>query len=231
MRRILALCGAVLCFAVVAAAQENALAPATSNPVSVSASSALPESPGATLAATSASSTRSGASRRASAYVEFPWQLGMGYTYLRVRPGAGSTFSLHGLNTHVAYYFSNSVGLKAEVDPLFGTTPSTSTTFNTVPSLRMKALFFGGGPVFAHRNSSRIEPWVHGLFGGVHLRLTQTAALPGTLNAFALQAGGGVDFKLSPRLYWRVEGDYFGTRFFGTFQHNLAFKSGVVFNF
>ncbi len=150
---------------------------------------------------------------------------------MRVRPNAGSTFSLHGLNTHLAYYFSNSVGLKAEVDPLFGTTPSTGTTFSSVPSLTMKALFFGGGPVFAYRNSSRFEPWVHGLFGGVHLRLTQTAAAPGTVNAFAMQAGGGADYKFGPRVSLRAEGDYFGTRFFGTFQHNLAIKTGVVFNF
>lgn len=231
MRRILALCGAVLCFAVVAAAQENALAPAASNPVSVSARSALPESPGATLAAAPASSSRSGVPRRARSSPEYPWQLGIGYTYVRVRPNVGSTFSLHGLNTHIAYYFSNSVGLKAEVSPLFGTTPSTVSTFNSVPSLTMKALFFGGGPVIAYHNNSRIEPWVHGLFGGVHLRLTQTSATPGTANAFAFQAGGGADYKLGPRLYWRVEGDYFGTRFFSTFQHNLAFKTGVVFNF
>jgi len=230
MKMFLALCGAVLCFAAVAAAGDTPLAPATSNSETASATSALPEAPSAAPAATPAPARSSG-TRRARAFQEYSWQLGISYAYERVRPNGGETFHLMGISTHIAYYFTNSIGLKGVVEPLFGTTPATLGSFNTAPSLKMRQVFFGGGPVYAFHNSSRLEPWVHGLFGGVHLRLTQTAALPGTVNTFAFQGGGGVDYKIRPRLYWRAEGDYFGTRYFSKFQHNFAFKTGIVFNF
>jgi hypothetical protein len=44
-------------------------------------------------------------------------------------------------------------------------------------------------------------------------------------------AGGGLDFKLNPRVYWRVQADYIGTRFQSAVQSNYSIGSGVVFYF
>jgi hypothetical protein len=69
---------------------------------------------------------------------------------------------------------------------------------------------------------------VIGVFGGAHV-LPQTYL--GGQNAFGVVAGGGVDIKLNPRIYWRVQGDYLWTRFFSTTQNSFQATSGIVFNF
>ncbi len=80
----------------------------------------------------------------------------------------------------------------------------------------------------AYRRNPKFEPWAHGLFGGAHL-FPQTAN--GGVNAIAYVVGGGVDFKLNPRVYWRIQGDFSQSHFFNDWQKHAEFKTGLVFNF
>ncbi len=211
MRKFLALCGAVLCLPVVAAAQDNsaALASSAESPASPTPSPARYPS-GDTL----------------------PWQLSVQYLYIRVRPGTGSGFNLHGFDTSVIRYANHWFGIEGNVGAAFGYTPSSLTTFNpTAQSLRTKFIVYGGGPHVTHRTTSRIEPWGHALFGATHLRMTQASIGPASANAFTFAVGGGADFKIRPRLFWRAGGDLLVTRFFGEFQKNFQIKTGLVLNF
>ena len=76
----------------------------------------------------------------------------------------------------------------------------------------IKLVNYGVGPKFEWRRP-RWEPWFHGLFGGTHA-LPQTAGH--SKNGFAVQLGGGADYRLLPRLSARAEVDYVGTRAFRT---------------
>ena len=194
MRKLFPLCGAVLCFSVGVAAQDNSAAPATPNPLSA-------------------------ASPRALSSEAFNWQIAISYEYLRFREALGTDVNLNGFNTSVTRFANSWFGLEGDVAPLFGHTPANKTA---------KFLFYGGGPHLAYRSNAKIEPWVHGLFGGAHL-IPQTVL--GSQNAFGVVAGGGLDFKLTPRAFWRVQGDYVWTRFFSTTQSSYQVKSGIVFNF
>jgi hypothetical protein len=157
-------------------------------------------------------------SQRPTASASSPWQAGISYEYLRF-DFLGSGVNLHGFNTSLTRYANNWFGFEGDVGPAFGSDSSNQ---------RVKFLWYGGGPHLAYRHGGKFEPWVHGLFGGAHLfPLTGR----GSVNAFGYMAGGGLDIKLNPRVYWRLQGDFVGTHFFDQWQNNGQFKTGVVFNF
>lgn len=101
---------------------------------------------------------------------------------------------------------------------------------NGSPSLDAKSLFLGAGPHVAIPNRSRYEPWVHGLVGLQHFRFTQSSIL-GSNSALGFTVGGGVDIRLAPRAYWRLEGDYVGTTFQSSIQSNYGAGTGIVLYF
>jgi hypothetical protein len=88
-------------------------------------------------------------------------------------------------------------------------------------------LVYGAGPKIAWRQK-RWEPWLHAILGGAHEQ-PQTAA--GGKNAFAVQAGGGVDYRYNPRVSFRLEGDYVRSSFFSQSQNNFQLAGGIVFHF
>jgi hypothetical protein len=50
--------------------------------------------------------------------------------------------------------------------------------------------------------------------------------------SLAANYGGGVDFKIKPRLSWRVlEGDLVITRLGGLSEHSARVSTGIVFRF
>jgi hypothetical protein len=194
MRKLLAVCAAVLFFSA-AAAQDNSGVLATPRPA--------------------------GAPARAPAfnpYESYPWQVAVSYEYFRAEAG-NTNFNLNGFNTSFTRFHGAWFGLEGDVAALWGTAPGGE---------KAKLVLYGGGPRLAYRHNAKFEPWVHGLFGGAHL-FPQTPF--GSTNAFGYVAGGGVDIKLGPRVFWRVQGDFVGTHFFNQWQNNEQVKSGLVFNF
>jgi opacity protein-like surface antigen len=161
-----------------------------------------------------------------------PLQVGIGYQYQHYNV-LGQTFHDNGYNADLSLHVfdwitgaSLRVAVAAEGTMAFGFGGHTGGT----PNLEAKSLFIGGGPHVSIESRSRIEPWLHVLPGWQHFRFTQTSTL-GSNNAFGFMAGGGLDFKLNPRVYWRVQADYIGTRFQSAVQSNYSIGSGVVFYF
>src|SRR6202171_5724967 len=160
-----------------------------------------------------------------------PLQLGIGYQYQHYNV-LGRTAHTNGYNTdfslHVVDWVTGAslrLAVAAEGTAVFGFGHTSGT-----PNLDAKSLFIGGGPHVSIESRSRIEPCAHVLPGWQHFRFTQTSAL-GSNSAFGFMAGGGLDFKLNPRVYWRVQADYIGTRFQSSEQSNYSVGSGVVFYF
>jgi len=75
-----------------------------------------------------------------------------------------------------------------------------------------------------------VEPWVHVLPGWQHFRFVQGQGL-GSNSDFGFMAGGGLDFKVLPRVYWRMQGDYIGTHFQSDLQSNFSVGTGLVIYF
>lgn len=151
-----------------------------------------------------------------------PWQLGIGFQYQHFKV-LGQNFHTFGFNSDITRYLNNWFGVEGTAVMVFGHT-------GTTPNLTAKSLFLGGGPHIAVPNNSRFEPWFHVLAGWERLRFTQTSKV-GANSAPLFMGGGGVDYKLGGRAYWRVQGDFIGTRFGPTIEKNYSFGTGLVFNF
>jgi opacity protein-like surface antigen len=119
------------------------------------------------------------------------------------------------------------VGIVTDINGLYGTNnfPSTTQTFQV--NAREYNFLFGPRVSFS---VGRVRPFVHGLFGGAHVRVN-TSGFSASDTSFATALGGGVDFKLIPLVAWRFQGDYLQTRFFGNTQSNGRFSTGIVLNF
>jgi hypothetical protein len=147
-----------------------------------------------------------------------PWQGAVGFKYQHLEPFGLSFYNL-GFSVDVTRYVNNWLGVEGGIVTCLGHTGPGGCS-----------IFFGGGPHIVWMNKTRYEPWMHVLPGIEHLRLTQTANQGGN-TAFAFTTGGGVDIKFYGKLSWRVQGDYIGTHFQSTFQHNYSVGTGVVLNF
>jgi opacity protein-like surface antigen len=160
-----------------------------------------------------------------------PLQIGIGYQYQHYNV-LGRTAHTNGYNTDLSFHVvdwitgaSLRVAVAAEGTAVFGFGHTGGT-----PNLDAKSLFIGAGPHVSIESGSRIEPWLHVLPGWQHFRFTQSSNV-GSNSAFGFMAGGGVDFKLNQRVYWRVQADYVGTRFHSTQQSNFSVGSGIVLYF
>lgn len=203
MRKFLFLCGGILCLAFIA------VTPSLAGPCSQQS-----EAPGIFIP------------DRGCA------EFGVGYQYQHYNV-FGRTFNTNGYNVNLGLHLfdwltgaDGRLTVSAEGAVTFGFGGRTSGT----PQLEAKSLFVGGGPHIAIETRSRLEPWAHVLAGWQHFRFTQTFDL-GSNSAFGFMAGGGLDFRLGRQVYWRLQGDYIGTRFQSSEQSNYSFGSGLIFYF
>lgn len=149
---------------------------------------------------------------------DYRWQLGLSFAFVRFNSSAFNANAI-GVKTSVAYFLNEWLGVEGNVTGAFS--PS------TIGGNHVKVLIYGGGPKIAWRQK-RWEPWLHGIFGGAHEQ-PQTAA--GSRNSYAIEAGGGADYRWNPHLSFRAEGNYIRTGFFGQSQNNFELAGGAVLHF
>jgi hypothetical protein len=149
---------------------------------------------------------------------DYRWQLGLGASWERFRSSVFNASAL-GLNTSIAYYTNDWLGIEGNLMTGFAPT--------IFANEHVKLFNFTGGPKIAWRQR-RWEPWLHGLVGLSHEQ-PQTAS--GGKNAFAAQVGGGADYRINPRLSARLQGDWLHTQFFSQSQNNFTLAGSLVIHF
>jgi hypothetical protein len=149
---------------------------------------------------------------------DYRFQLGLGANWIRFRSSIFNASAV-GILTSLTYYTNDWFAIEGNVSTGFAPT--------IFQNEHVKVLVYGAGPKIAWRQK-RWEPWLHAIIGGAHEQ-PQTAA--GGRNAFALQAGGGVDYRYNPRVSFRLQGDYVRTSFFSQSQNNFQLSGGIVFHF
>ena len=110
-----------------------------------------------------------------------------------------------------------------------GFCPPGTGTFN----VNTKLYNYMFGAQFPYRKWDRLTPFGEALFGHSGIR-GEARSSDGTLFArvgsgMGLLGGGGVDYKISPRLALRLKADYLQTRGFKLKQDNVRFSIGIVF--
>jgi len=149
---------------------------------------------------------------------DYRWQLGLSFALVRFNSSQFNANAI-GLKTSVAYFLNEWLGVEGNV-----TAAISPGTFGTN---HVKLVIYGAGPKVAWRQK-RWEPWLHGIFGGAHEQ-PQTAA--SSRSSYAIEAGGGADYRWNPHLSFRAEGDYLRTGFFGQSQNSFVLAGGAVLHF
>ena len=149
---------------------------------------------------------------------ELRWQVAFGVEFLRFQSNFISA-SMVGTNASVSYLLSDWAALEGNVVTAFAP---------TIYQNEHVKYFGGGAGVRIGENLGHWEPWGHVLVGGAHLQ-PQTAA--GGRGAFSLQAGLGIDFRLTSIFSLRGQTDYVFTRFFNNHQNNFQAALTGVFHF
>jgi opacity protein-like surface antigen len=201
------LLGAMLCLSVAARAQEN------DSTLAYPASTAAPAAP------------QGGGSGLTA------WQLTVGYQFNHLNP-QGRQLNTNGVNLSLVKFVHNKFALEGNVGAGFG---HTGGSVAGCPINCVNTVFLGGGLHYSIVRDRRFEPWVHGVLGWEHFRVSQTATY-NSLNAFGYLLGGGVDWNFNPRTALRGEVDYLGTaysglRILGSSDNNIQAVAGLVINF
>ncbi|MHB8215526.1 MAG: outer membrane beta-barrel protein [Candidatus Sulfotelmatobacter sp.] len=159
--------------------------------------------------------------------------VGVDYNYVRTNaPAAGcGCFALNGGSAWLAFDFSPSIGIVAEIAGQHASNISSSGADLTLTS-------YLAGPRYTWAHARHFAPFAQLLLGGAHASgslAPGSSALPGSANAFAMIAGGGLDISLTRRVSLRVfEADYYLTHFdngVNDHQNNLRIAAGVIIRF
>ena len=146
------------------------------------------------------------------------WELSIGLDWMRFRSSIFNASAV-GVRTSLTYFTTDWFGIEGDVSATFAP--------QIFDREHVKLLVYGGGPKIAWREK-KWEPWVHAIFGGSHEQ-PQTAG--NSKNSYAIEAGGGADYRFNPRLSGRLEADWVRTGFFSQSQNNFQLMGGVVFHF
>jgi outer membrane immunogenic protein len=168
-----------------------------------------------------------------SAYSGYSPDVGLDYNYVRTNLPAGGCgcFALNGGSAWMAFNFSRSLGIVGEI-----ASQHVSNILSSGADLTLTS--FLAGPRYRRTVAGRFGPFVQVLLGGAHAGgslAPGSSGLPGSANAFAMIAGGGLDLGLTRHIALRAfEADYYLTRFDnGTNDHqnNLRIAAGVIIRF
>ena len=139
------------------------------------------------------------------------WELGLGYTFVRFQSSLFNA-SMNGLNTTVSYYLRDHLALEGNVTAAF--------------SEDARYLFYGGG-VKVSKGNRKLQPFAHALVGGAHIFPRGATGN----NGFAARLGGGVETRLQPQLWLRIEGDYVRSQLYSSGQNNFQAVAAINYRF
>ena len=158
----------------------------------------------------------------ASAQNEKKPELFAGYSFESVNSGVTSSdvlatgvtqtsldnrFNLNGFNVSGAAYFTKHLGIAGDFSAHFD---KRTDFFDTVPTQSNFKLYnITAGPQYKFSGSTRFTPFTHALFGIAHRNLTETLgsgsdAFTDRTTSFAMNLGGGIDYKLNDRFAVRL---------------------------
>ena len=144
-------------------------------------------------------------------------ELYAGYDYIRVNAG-GTSFNFNGGSGQLAYNANHWLGIVGDFGGYY--------TSNGFHAGIFSYLF---GPRINLRGHGKVTPFAQVLFGGAR------SIDNSPLNAFAMTAGGGVDFKISEHFAIRpVQAEYLLTKFTdgaSNQQNSFRYSAGIVFRF
>jgi len=144
-----------------------------------------------------------------------------GYQFLHL--GNGADVNANGWNA----------ALTGNVNKWLGVTGDFSGAYKTISGVSTSVYSYTGGPTVSLNREGVVNPFVHALFGGVHLGASAAGAGSASTNGFTMMFGGGVDAKVAPAFAVRVaQVDWVYYRISGTSESkNVRLSTGIVLRF
>jgi hypothetical protein len=164
----------------------------------------------------------------ANAQVPTSGNVFFGYSFERTGSIGGANVNLNGWNASAEGKVLPWVGLVADFDSHYGSTPVACVVVPSgcsgLANISEHNFLFGPRVSFS---AGKIRPFAEALFGAGHIKTD----FVGSNTSFATALGGGIDVKIIRPLAWRLQGDYVQTHFFGSTQNNVRLSTGIVFKF
>lgn len=105
-------------------------------------------------------------------------------------------------------------------------------TVATATNVSLQILTYQGGIRCASGRKAKLRPFVQVLAGGAHAtQILLGSGTVGSQNGFALQPGGGVDFRLNDHFDGRIQVDYRAIRSGGSTSSEYRVGFSIVFPF
>jgi hypothetical protein len=158
-----------------------------------------------------------------------------GYQYLHtgdIESVSGNSQNFNGWDASATGYFHKHLGVQGDFGGAYATISGVSAHIYT----------YTGGPVVSLNAGGKVNPFVHALFGGVRLGLSESGVSVSE-NGFAMMFGGGVDVKATRAIALRLfQADWvyyhFGRNTVGgetipsfSQSNNVRIATGIVFRF
>lgn len=160
-------------------------------------------------------------------------EAGVDYNFVHTNapPGGCGCFSMNGGDAWMAYNLPRSFAIVAQL-----ASQHASNIGSSGADLTLTSYLFGAR--YSLHNVRMFMPFAQLLGGGAHATgafAPGSTGYPGSANAFAMTAGGGLDMKLSNRFAIRaIQGDYYLTKFangVNDHQNNLRISVGLILRF
>lgn len=161
-----------------------------------------------------------------------------GYSYLNLdTSGRSDRLNFNGFDTNVTLNVNRHWGVEGDFAGHFQ--GHCDQAFAITPDVLCKDLSYMVGPKLSFR-TGRINPFTHVLFGGDTFAVSNSAGdftFSTTQTRWAMAAGGGMDFTVTPRISVRAgQFDYYMTNhnnfaFPYAPQNNFRVSTGIVFKF
>ena len=160
------------------------------------------------------------------------FELSLGYNYIHLdRPGIEQEH-LHGVDFSAFVNITRSIGLGGDFMANFGSHEDPFFSNVDLTSRRYVYLF---GPRITLWQNSHLRFFTEILAGGVHAELEASlGSLSRTFheNSFAAAVGGGLDWRFTRNIAWRIfQADYLPTNLGNDWQNNFRASTGIVFSF
>ncbi len=147
-------------------------------------------------------------------------EVSAGYSFFRISE-SGSSSNFNGGSGSIAFNVNHWLGVVGDVGAYHNSDFGVSSNVYT----------YQFGPRISFRGSGRVTPFAQVLVGGAHLTASAGGS-SGSINSFAMSAGGGVDFRANEYMAIRaIQAEYVFTHFAGVRQNNARISAGVVFRF
>jgi hypothetical protein len=159
------------------------------------------------------------------------------YAYTGVNEKSNYLTSMHGWNVAIEKKVLPFFGVIGDVSGQYGSGNFSATGSCTSAGSPSESCVAGKISVYnfllgvrGSHSSWRIRPYAECLFGAVHTNAT-APGITGSNTAFTLALGGGLDFRLAPKMSWGMHANYLTTGTFDASEHNIRMSFGPAIHF